>query len=272
MRALEARREPARLELEARRDAVARAANDRQRAADTLRGEEAAYEDLRRNIEGLEADVEAARSEVFAAVNAATALRHAMEHAAASRTRMGEQIAKLDIERDDLRVESERAAEERAVADDARQRAREAMEALRLERAARESELAGARTERDGRGQEFRNGERELAGVLARLKSLEELDAARAEYGDGARTVLAEAPGDVAQLGSVADYLEVEARYERAVEACLGDVLQHVVVQTHAQAGSGPRGSPRSEMRGASGFSWWPPTVCLATSRCPFRA
>ncbi len=241
LRALDARREPARLELEARREAAGRAAADREQAADTLRGEAAAYDDLRLNIEGLEADVEAARSEVFAAVNAATALRHAMDHAAVSRTRMGEQIHKLDVERDDLHLEAERAAGERRVAEDAMQRAREAMETLRIDRAARESELTGARAERDLRGQELRRGERELAGVLARLKSLEELDAARAEYGDGARTVLAEAPAEVAQQGSLADYLEVDARDERAVEACLGDLLQHVVVQTHAQAEAGLR-------------------------------
>ena len=42
-------------------------------------------------------------------------------------------------------------------------------------------------------------------------------------------------------MGSVADYLEVDSRYERAVEACLGDLLQHVVVQTHDQAAAGLR-------------------------------
>src|SRR5215212_5583066 len=139
VRALDARREPARLELEGRREAAARATVDRDNAAETLRGEEAAYSDLHRNIEGLEADVEAARSEVFAAVNAATALRHAMEHAAASRTRMAEQIGKLDGESHDLRVEAERAAQDRTAAGDAMQRAREAVDALRVERAAKES-------------------------------------------------------------------------------------------------------------------------------------
>jgi chromosome segregation protein len=239
LRALDARREPARLELEARREAAGRAASERDQAADTLRGEEATYADLYRNIEGLEADVEAARSELYAAVNAATALRHAMEHAAAARTRMAEQIAKLEIESGDLRVEAERAADERASADEALSRAREAMDAVRLERATRESELAGARADRDRVAQEFRTREHDVASIAARLQSLEELDAARAEYGDGARAVLAESGADVAQIGSVADYLDVDGRYERAVEACLGDLLQHVVVPTHDQAAAG---------------------------------
>jgi chromosome segregation protein len=115
------------------------------------------------------------------------------------------------------------------------------METLRLERAARESELAAARGARDARTRELRAAEQQVAGVAARLRSLEELDAARAEYGDGARLVLAESNGDVGQMGSVADYLDVQVGYERAVEACLGDLLQHVVVRTHDEAAAGLR-------------------------------
>jgi chromosome segregation protein len=253
VRALDARREPARLELEARREAATRATGERDGAAETLRGEEAAHADLQRNIEGLEADVEAARSELFAAVNAATALRHAMEHAAAARTRMAEQINRLEIENADLRIEAERATRERAESEDAMQRAREATDALRLERAARESELAGARVDREQRSQEFRARERDLAGILARLKSLEELEAARAEYGDAARLVLAESQDEVGQLGSVADYLDVVAGYERSVEACLGELLQHVVVHTHEQAAAGLQ-FVRAQHAGRVGF------------------
>src|SRR5262249_59576499 len=87
-------------------------------------------------------------------------------------------------------------------------------------------------------GRDIRTREHELAGVKARLESLEELDAARAEYGDAARLILAESGDAVRHLGSVADYLEVDQRYERAVDATIGDLLQHVVVQTHEDAAS----------------------------------
>lgn len=237
--ALDARREPARLELEGRRQAQDRAAAERAEAADRMRAEEAAYAELQRNIEGLEGDVEAARSEVFAAVNAATALRHAMEHAAGARARIGEQLNKLEIEDADLRVEADRASKELAAADESMVRARAAIDSLRLDRASRESELVGARAEREVRTRDYRTREHELAGLLGRLASLEELAVARAQYGDAARLVLAESQEDVAQMGSVADVLEVEAGYERAVEACLGDLLQHVVVPTHAHARAG---------------------------------
>src|SRR5439155_2436482 len=95
------------------------------------------------------------------------------------------------------------------------------------------------RIEHEWRARSVRSREHGLAGLDARLKSLEELDEARAGYGDAARTVLVQANGQVNQQGAVADYLEVEAGYERAVEACLADLLQHVVVERpeHASAG-----------------------------------
>jgi chromosome segregation protein len=239
IQALDARREPARLELDQRRGASERAVGERGHAAEVLAQEEEAHALANRTIEGLESDVEAARSEVYAAVNAATALRHAMEHAAAARARIGEQLGKLDVERNDLAVELQRAADERDAAEGALRRAREAMETLHVDRAARESELSVARSSREALGKDVRSREHELAGVVARLKSLQELDAARAEYGDGARIILAESGDAVRHLGSVADCIEVDQEYERAVDASLGDLLQHVVVRTHADAAAG---------------------------------
>src|SRR5687767_1836223 len=163
--ALEARREPSRIELEGRRESAASGAAQRDGAAEALAGEQATYADLQRDIEGLEADVEAARSEVFAAVNAATALRHALEHANAARTRLGEQIAKLEIETADLRVEADRAELDRTEAVEARHRANVAMEDLRVDRAARDSELAGARAQRDELARELRAREHDLASL-----------------------------------------------------------------------------------------------------------
>jgi chromosome segregation protein len=236
---LEARREPARVALAGRRAAAVEANVDRDRAAATLASESDAYDTAHRELEGLEADVEAARGEVFSALNSATALRHALEHAAAARDRVGEALSKLDVEASDVRIESERVAAERAAAGDGLRRAHEAIEATRIARAARESELVSARIEHQWRSRSVRAREHELAGLAARLTSLEELDASRAGYGDAARTVLVQANGKVNQQGAVADYLEVQAGYERAVEACLGDLLQHVVVERaeHAAAG-----------------------------------
>jgi chromosome segregation protein len=227
--------------LYARRAAAEQATRERDAAASGLATETEAYETAHRDLEGLEGDVEAARSEVFSALNAATALQHAIEHAAAARERAAEELAKLDAELSDLRVEGEHADQDRAAAAEHLRRAQELLEETRLARASREADLASARIEHSWREQSLRSGERELAGLTARLRSLEELEAARAGFSDAARLVLAEANGHVGQQGAVADYLEVDRRYERAVESCLGDLLEHVVVEQREQAAAGLR-------------------------------
>src|SRR5213082_3817525 len=68
----------------------------------------------------------------------ATALRHAVDHAAMAREKVAETLAKLDIESGDLRVESERVALERTAASDGLRRAHDAIKATRVRRAARE--------------------------------------------------------------------------------------------------------------------------------------
>jgi chromosome segregation protein len=236
---LEARRDPARVALDEKRSAAAAAVAERDRAAARLAAQSDAYDVAHRGIEGLEADVEAARSEVFSAINSATALRHSLEHAAVARDRVAETLSKLQVESDSLRIETERVSSDYAAASDGLRRALGSLEATRMARAARESELASARIEYEWRARAIRSREHEIAGLEARLKSLEELEAGRVEYGDAARTVLAQANGKVGQQGAVADYLEVTPGFERAVEACLGDLLQHIVVERAEQAAAG---------------------------------
>ncbi len=234
-----ARREPAQAELTRRREHAVEADAERDRAALALASEAEAYDGANRQIEGLEADVAGARSEVFSAINSATALRHSLEHAATARDRVAEVLSKLLVEADDLRIQSDRMSIGHASAAQGLRRAQDALEATRVARVARESEVASARIEHEWRARSVRTREQEMAGLEARLTSLEELEAARAGYGDAARAVLAQANGQVRQQGAVADYLEVDHGYERAVEACLGDLLQHVVVPApeHAAAG-----------------------------------
>ncbi|MBI2187884.1 MAG: chromosome segregation protein SMC [Acidobacteria bacterium] len=253
LRELEARRDPARRALIERTEAAADAASARDAAAEALAEAAGAHAQAQQQIEGLEADVEAARSSVFATLNSATALRHAMEHAAAQRERVAATLAKLDVESADLGREAETAESDLASARDALARTRAALERIAVDSAARESELAAARASQEAHGRALREREQELARAEARLASLLELEASRAEFGDAARMVLLQANGRVGQLGAVADYLEVDGRYERAVEACLGDLLQYVVVERHDQAAAG-LALVRDENAGRCGF------------------
>lgn len=236
---LEARREPERLALEGRREAAALAIVQRDEAAGVAAAAAEDYARAQQAIEAVEQDVEQARAEVFGVVNTVTALNAAIQSAIAQRERAVEAQRRLDVETGDLRTELERVRTERVSSAEQLRRTQEGLEAARIEKAARESELAGARTEHEWRARDVRTREQELAGMAARLRSLEELDAHRAGFADAARLVLVNANGKVGQMGALADFLDVEPRYERAVEACLGDLLQHVLVERidHVSAG-----------------------------------
>ncbi len=250
---LDARREPQRALTADRRDAAARAEQERQQAAERLAEHNEQYQIALRDIEGLEGDVETARSEVLAGVNAATALRHSIDSAGAARERMQEGVSRLDVEETDLRVESERLAADRVAAEQGVSDVQLALEATRVERVSLETGLAAARAEHAALAQELRTREHDLAGLSGRLRSLEELEAARAGFTEAARVLLAQANGHVEQRGAVADYFEVDRRYERAVEALLGDLLQHVVVPTHEHAVAGVQ-LLREQQAGRCGF------------------
>ena len=236
---LAARREPARIAAEARREAALEAERSRDEAADVTASAVAEHTRARLAVEAIEGEVEAIRGDLFRSVNATMAVRHVMEHTEAQRERVGEQLGRLDVEQDDVRREREKVHADRTAAAEALARARAALEAITLELAARRSQLAASRSEHESRARDVRTGEQELAAVEGRLASLEELAASRADFGDAARMVLVQANGRVGQQGAVADFLEVDRRYERAVEACLGDLLQHVIVERHDQAAAG---------------------------------
>ena len=239
IRDLEARREPARIAMDSRRSAQADAQRSRDEAAGVMTSANAAHAEAQQQIDGLDAHVEAARQSVYMSLNSVMAVRHVLEHTAAQHERVGEALGKLDVEEDDLRREQERAASERTAAIESLSRTQQALESIRLQHAAKKSELASARAEHEGRAREVRTREQELAAVDARLASLQELATSRADFGDAARMVLVQANGHVGQQGAVADYVDVDRRYERAVEACLGELLEHVIVERHDQAAAG---------------------------------
>ena len=71
-----------------------------------------------------------------------------------------------------------------------------------------------------------------------RLESLKELDQRRAYYSPAVQLILSptEGPRDFHYIGTLADALNVEAKWERAVEGVLGSSLQSIVVPTPEDA------------------------------------
>tara|TARA_B100001123_G_scaffold285481_1_gene318207 strand:- start:7201 stop:11028 length:3828 start_codon:yes stop_codon:yes gene_type:complete len=202
----------------------------RNTAATDLEKLEASYAEALKIIEGLESDVEASRSEVFAAVNSATTLRHVVENSSLSRSRLADELAKLERELSDFVTELEAATSTRTRAGNSTAQVKSSLEAIRQNRGVREAELVAVRSEVESGNHRVRLGEQSLASLLARLRSIEELVAAREGYSDGARLVLSLSKSEVQHFGSIADHLEVDHGYERAVEASLDELIQYVIV------------------------------------------
>jgi chromosome segregation protein len=111
----------------------------------------------------------------------------------------------------------------------------ERLDALHAEREALTRQTAEEETARETVKAQLEGLRDESAKLRSRLASLIELSQSFEGYADGHRYLLTQkAKGEkrVEGLqGSLADLLEVPARYERAIEALLGDALQGLVMQ-----------------------------------------
>ena len=148
---LDARREPERLALEGRRQAALEADARRDEAATIARAAAEDYARAQQAIEAVEQDVEQARSDVYAVANTLTALTAALQSSGAQRERAVEAAQRFAVETRDLEQELEQVRGERGAAAEQLHRAQDALEAARVARAARESELASARIEHEWR-------------------------------------------------------------------------------------------------------------------------
>ncbi|HYC55648.1 MAG TPA: chromosome segregation protein SMC [Candidatus Binatia bacterium] len=82
----------------------------------------------------------------------------------------------------------------------------------------------------------------ETASLRSRLESLEELHRSFAGYNDGVRAFMSNGGRERAGAKAVvADVIEIESGYERAVAAVLGERLQYIVVPTTDAAVEGAR-------------------------------
>ena len=94
---LEARREPERLGLEGRRQAVAEAESRRDAATGVAQAAAEDYSRAQQAIEAVEQDVERARADVYAVLNTVTALNAAIQSAGAQRERAVQSEQLLEI-------------------------------------------------------------------------------------------------------------------------------------------------------------------------------
>ena len=227
---LDERRGPVLQAIDTQRVTTAEAQAALESARARVSDSETDYSRALAGVQAVEREADETRAAVLAASSTLSALSQARDHAAAARDRVAAERERLEIEARELESEAERlrgAAEEAATQIEEAREAREVAVARRQEA---EAALVQHRAGRESSQQALAARERDLAGLEARLGSLEDLVHQRATFGDGARYLLGEAGTTFRHHGAVADHLVVERSYERAVDAFLGDLLQHILV------------------------------------------
>ncbi|MGI8673319.1 MAG: AAA family ATPase, partial [Luteitalea sp.] len=106
-------------ELDTRRAGSGQADRERDAAAVQVKDEDAAVARAAAEIAALEHSVEKARTELYAGMTQVNTLRNAIERAIEARDRIAQELGRLEVESDDLRVEQEQALTGRERAADA---------------------------------------------------------------------------------------------------------------------------------------------------------
>jgi chromosome segregation protein len=203
-------------------------------SAATLRSAEESYAEKLSTASLAEAEIESARADLLKHTAIAERLREIARQLEGT-------LERLSVQAEGLAREGERAAaqytERKAEADaftaeiDA---AREHITTLNAERErAVDAVVQGHEAVSDTEAEMTRVRD-EYSRTRHRLESLKELDDRRAYYSSAVQLMFSEdsAPRDFHFIGTLADALNVDAKWERAVEGVFGSSLQSIVVPT----------------------------------------
>jgi chromosome segregation protein len=226
--------------LESRREEGARLREQLAVAEQELRAAEGAVSEAVAHQKEAEREQERAREGQVALMGRMAALQNTRAAVSGRAERAAADLLKLAAEGEEVARERTRVD---AARDGALLRGSQAEDLMAELMRGRDDATARA-TEARARAQELsREADKvqsECYSLAGRRASLEEMVATHSAFDEGVRALLAR-PEGLEVIGVVADTVETESQYERAVEAFLGDRLQAVLVPDAAQALRGIR-------------------------------
>jgi chromosome segregation protein len=246
----------ARLDEVAERRAVELEALEAEHATEQsdLRSREGQYQEELARLRQSETEIEQLRQQLLTEIghlerlrNLSAGLEEALRRLELKQTSLQAEMERASVRLDEASSEYDRVGGE---AEGNRARLADLTDRIR-ERAAT---LGGLRNEAAAFRQELETAHAERAAAAHRLASLEELDEHHAHYSDTVQFVLSpEQAARINALGPLADFVEVEAQYERLIESLFGRELQSVLVPTIDDALAGVE-SIKSEGLGRGAF------------------
>ncbi len=241
-KSLEARAEQltAAIETHARTLAeLEQAAREAQQAlAEKTRERERLQAELRKRQQA----IEAARKTVLRLLGEASRLRSELTQADEFLASIGRDMARTGKERESAGEELQRLAGRRAEVNRELEVKRADLAKVVSRRAEVEKALGRLRSELAESRQRLESLRSETSQLRARRESLEEILSHRAYTTESVKrffTTVAEKPGGLEPMGVLADFIDVEPEYEKAVEEFLHDELEYIVVRNWSQARQG---------------------------------
>ncbi|HTG87172.1 MAG TPA: chromosome segregation protein SMC, partial [Pyrinomonadaceae bacterium] len=212
----------------------ARLREEADRSASELRTAEESYAGKLAGTTAAEVEIENARAELLSQTAIAERVREIARQLESTLERLGQQAEGLAREGDRAASQhAERKLEAEQLSRDL-QDARGRVSRLQAEReTAVDAVVRGHEAVSDTEAQLTRVRD-EYSRASHRLESLKELDTRRAYYSPAVQLVFSvdENPRNFHFIGTLADALNVDAKWERAVEGVLGSSLQSIVVPT----------------------------------------
>ena len=181
--------------------------------------------------------VEAERHEAVSVLTRLANHRTNLVNLERRRVDLGSRTAKTVAEKEQLEARAQEIARERDQLARKLLETQEKRQALHQSKLATEQELAHGRAEQRETEALLIKLREELADRRSRLTSLLELQKNFEGYGRGVKAIMLREEEERRRdgiYGLLADVLRVEPRYERAVEAVLGERLQLILVESHA--------------------------------------
>ena len=223
-----------------------------ERRAEEMRKETTAAQEARAELAGRketsagrlalgEAQAEACRQALLAAVASAAELRNQLVQAEEAGLALERQLARTDAEKSGAQAEVERLKRELEAFASEQQRGSSDVESLSRSHAETAQSLESARQEESACRSKIETLRQEFSAATARKQALEESLARHAYTTESVRRLL-QTPSNghgFKALGLLADFVEVSTGYEEVVEEFLKHDLDCVVVEGHAEARSG---------------------------------
>ncbi len=232
--ALAARLDLIRSETERLGELDGRLKSESEESAFSLQTAEEAYAEKMALAAGAEAEIERARAELLSHTAVAERLREIARQLEGTLERVALQAEGLVHERERATAQFAQHKEAADQLDEQIRIAREYVATLSAERTAAVDAVVQGHESVSDTDAELTRVRDEYSRTSHRLESLKELDERRAYYSSAVQFVLAETetPRDFHFLGTLADHINVDAKWERAVEGVFGAALQSIVVPT----------------------------------------